>query len=106
MKQTKQELLDIIYRAVDEFNLIQEEDEQLEKSESAVLFSRPGFTQKGVLDSMGLVNFLVTLDEMLDGEQETVGVNFDINKALEEKETALADISSLADFILASNPSK
>lgn len=102
----KDQLLHVIYRAVDEFNLMQEEDEQLDKTPETVLFNRPGFTQSGVLDSMGLVNFLVTLDELMDAEQETVGLQFDINKALENKEDILKNISSLADYILASNKGK
>lgn len=103
---SKQEIIQLIYHAVDEFNLMQEEDEQLEKSLHTVLFSRPGFTQTGVLDSMGLVNFLVTLDELMDQQQDTVGLNFDISKALEDKESILKDIESLADYIVASNPQK
>jgi hypothetical protein len=102
----KEELLEIIYEAVEEFNQMQEDDEQLEPKADTVLFSRTGFTEKGVLDSMGLVNFLVTLDEILDERQDTVGLSFDISKALEEKETTLATIGSLAGYILASNPQK
>lgn len=103
---TKEDLLEIIYEAVDEFNQMQEDDEQLEKSPNSVLFSRPGFTETGVLDSMGLVNFLVTLDEVMDKKQASVGLAFDISKALEDKEHILASVNSLADYILSSNPVK
>ncbi|MCX7744542.1 MAG: hypothetical protein N2167_08270 [Flavobacteriales bacterium] len=100
---SKEKILEIIYMAVEEYNAMQEEDEQLEPRPDEVLFSRAGFTKEGKLDSMGLVNFLVTLDELLDNEEETVGIWFDISEVLENKETALKDINTLADYIVAKN---
>lgn len=89
--------------AVEEFNAMQEDDEQLEPRADEVLFSRAGFTKEGKLDSMGLVNFLVTLDELMDNEEDTVGLQFDISEALEKKETVLKDINALADYIVKKN---
>jgi hypothetical protein len=103
---TKEKILSYIFRAAEEFNTMQEEDEQLELRADEVLFSRAGFTQSGKLDSMGLVNFLVTLDEILDSEEETVGLHFDISEILEEKETALRDMNALADYIISKNSKK
>jgi hypothetical protein len=100
---SKERILEIIYMAVEEFNAMQEEDEQLEPRADEVLFSRAGFTKEGKLDSMGLVNFLVTLDELLDNDEDTVGLQFDISEALEKKETVLKDINALADYIVAKN---
>jgi len=103
---TKDIILNYLFRAAEEFNTMQEEDEQLELRADEVLFSRAGFTQAGKLDSMGLVNFLVTLDELLDREEETVGLHFDISEVLEQKETALKDMNALADFIVSKNSKK
>jgi len=94
-----EEIYDIVYTAIDEFNEMQEEDEQLEKKPSAVLFSRPGYTEKGVLDSMGIVNLLISIDEAMDNDQRTVDINFDVNHILENKESILQNIGTLVDHI-------
>lgn len=103
---TKNKILDYIFKAAEEFNSMQEEDEQLELRADEVLFSRAGFTQAGKLDSMGLVNFLVTLDEVLDQDEETVGLHFDISEVLEQKETVLKDMNALAEYIVSKNSNK
>lgn len=96
---SKEEIYKIVYAAIDEFNEMQDEDEQLDKTPDTVLFSRPGYTEKGVLDSMGLVNLLITLDEKLDMEQNSVDIPFDINQVLEDKEKILTHIESLVNYI-------
>ncbi|MBE2247571.1 MAG: hypothetical protein IAE67_09965 [Candidatus Competibacteraceae bacterium] len=100
---TKDELLQIIYKAVADFNSMQDVDEQLAQQANQVLFSRPGFTKEGLLDSMGLVNFLVTLDDWLDQQESAQSLHFDISDALENKEEALLTIDSLANYILLKN---
>lgn len=94
-----EEIYEIVYTAIDEFNEMQEEDEQLEKKPSAVLFSRPGYTEKGVLDSMGIVNLLISIDEALDNDGRSVDINFDVNHILENKESILQNIGTLVDHI-------
>lgn len=94
-----EEIYDIVYSAIDEFNEMQEDDEQLEKMPLAVLFSRPGYTEKGVLDSMGIVNLLISIDEAMDNDQRTVDINFDVNHILENKESILQNIGTLVDHI-------
>src|SRR5688572_3385540 len=98
-KTTKEEILEIVYTAIDDFNEMQDEDEQLEKQPGAILFSRPGYTEKGVLDSMGIVNLLISIDEALDSDQRTVDLSFDINHILENKEQILHNIDSLVNHI-------
>jgi hypothetical protein len=94
-----EEIYDIVYTAIDEFNEMQEDDEQLEKKPSTVLFSRPGYTEKGVLDSMGIVNLLISVDEAMDNDQRTIDINFDVNHILENKESILQNIGTLVDHI-------
>lgn len=96
---TTEELFDIVYAAIDEFNEMQEDDEQLEKKPSTVLFSRPGYTEKGVLDSMGIVNLLISIDEAMDNDQRTIDINFDVNHILENKENILQNIGTLVNHI-------
>jgi len=100
MKTTsKEDLYEIIYTAIDDFNEMQEDDEQLEKKPGAIIFSRPGYTEKGVLDSMGIVNLLISIDETLDNDQRTVGISFDVNHILENKENILQNVESLVNHI-------
>ena len=96
---TKEDIYEIVYAAIDDFNEMQEEDEQLEKKPTTVLFSRPGYTEKGVLDSMGIVNLLISIDEALDNDQRSVDIQFDVNHVLENKEQLLQHIDSLVNYI-------
>ena len=88
----------IIFSAIDEFNMSQELDGRLEKTEQTILFSRAGYTGKGVLDSLTLVYFLVTVEEFL---QKTYGENFNLKtqNLIETKEKNLKDISSLVQYV-------
>lgn len=96
---TKEDIYEIVYAAIDEFNEMQEQDEQLEKGPNTVLFSRPGYTEKGVLDSMGIVNLLISIDEALDNNEKSVDINFDVNNILENKESILNNIESMVNHI-------
>lgn len=96
---SKEDISEIIYTAIDEFNEMQDDDEQLGKNPSEVLFSRSGYTEKGILDSMGLVNLLISIDEAMDSDQRTIDINFDINHILEHKESILENIESLVNHI-------
>lgn len=96
---SREDILEILYLAIDEFNEMQDEDEQLVKKPGTILFSRPGYTEKGVLDSMGIVNLLISIDEALDNDQRTVDISFDVNHILENKEQILHNIDSLVNHI-------
>lgn len=93
-----EKIKEIIFQAIDEFNLSQELEGKLEKNIDEVLFSRAGFTETGKLDSLSLVYFLVTIEEFL---QKEFGVNYDLKtqELIEEKETELKNISSLIRYI-------
>jgi acyl carrier protein len=87
-----------VFNAIDEFNLSQEIENKLEKSEDQILFSRAGFTEAGKLDSLTLVYFLVTIEEYL---QKEFGNDFDLNTQdlIESKEQNLKNIASLISYI-------
>ena len=88
----------IVFNAIDEFNLSQEIENKLEKSEEEVLFSRAGFTQVGKLDSLTLVYFLVTIEEHL---QKKFGDSFNLKTQdlIDSKEVELKNIDSLIKYI-------
>lgn len=88
----------IVFGAIDEFNMSQELDGRLEKREDEILFSRAGFTEKGVLDSLSLVYFLVTIEEYL---QNIYGQDYNLKTQdlIETKEENLKNITSLIAYI-------
>lgn len=88
----------IVFNAIEEFNLSQEIENKLEKSEEEVLFSRAGFTEVGKLDSLTLVYFLVTIEEYL---QKNFGDSFNlkIQELIDSKEIELKNINSLIKYI-------
>ena len=54
----KHRITEIVYSAIDQFNQLQEEDQQIQKSMETVLFG-----QGGVLDSIGLVGFIAEVEQ-------------------------------------------
>jgi len=89
---------ELVYSAIDEFNVSQEDENKLEKSAEQVLFSRAGFTESGKLDSLTLVYFLVNIEEHL---QREFGNDFDLNTQdlIESKEQNLKNIGTLISYI-------
>lgn len=94
-----QNILNIIFEAIDEFNQFQQTDQILDKSANTILFNRSGFTEKGVLDSLGLINFLVIVETKI---KQKINSNFNLNIAdfLENKEETLKNINSLINIIM------
>lgn len=97
-----QDILNIVFEAIDEFNQFQQTDQLLNKSPNTVLFYRSGFTKKGVLDSLGLINFLVIVETKI---KEKTNFNFNIANLLENKEEHLKNINSLINIIKISDES-
>ena len=93
-----EKIKEIVFNAIDEFNLSQEIENRLEKSEGEVLFSRAGFTEVGKLDSLTLVYFLVTIEEFL---QKSFGSTFNLKtqELIDAKEVELKNIASLINYI-------
>lgn len=89
---------EVVYTAIDSFNLSQEVENKLDKSEDEVLFSRAGYTKSGKLDSLTMVYFLVAIEEHL---QQEFGSDFDLNTQdlIESKEDNLKNIATLISFI-------
>ncbi len=88
----------IIFDAIEEFNFSQDLENRLEKKIEEVLFSRSGYTEKGKLDSMNLVYFLVIVEQKL---QKYMGNNstLRIQDLIEKKESDLKNIGTLIKYI-------
>ena len=88
----------VVFESIDAFNAFQDEAHQLGKALNTVLFSRAGYTREGKLDSLGLVNFLVIVDEkMIDA----FGKNFSIGiqEVIDNKEVVLVDLERFMNFL-------
>jgi hypothetical protein len=99
----KDQLLEIIYEAVNEFNVMLEDENRIETSPTAKLYNGGAEHGGGLSDETELINFLVTLDEIMDSNPNSFGFDLDFDLALEEKETAMQNLDSLAEFILRTN---
>lgn len=89
----KEQLIPVIYQAIDEVNAVLPPEQQLEKSIHTVLFG-----QSGKLDSLGLVNLIVTTEQKV---QENFGIAITLadEKAMSQKNSPFRTVESLAEYI-------
>lgn len=90
---TKERVLQAICRAVDDVNLSRPPESQIGKSADAVLFGG-----SGILDSLGLVQLIITTEQEI---QEEFGAGFALadEKAMSQRNSPFQSISSLSDYI-------
>jgi acyl carrier protein len=90
---SKEKILDTIYGAVDDINQQVDENMRLEKSPETVLFGR-----SGKLDSLGLVNLIVAVEQQI---QEDFGISVAIadERAFSQKNSPFKTVESLADYV-------
>lgn len=90
---SRENILEIIYNALDEVN------EQLPKSKHiAKLPESPIYGKDGNLDSLGLVNMIVSVESGL----EDIDLNLVLadEKAMSQANSPFKNVSTLADYIL------
>ena len=80
-------ILNIVFKALDELN------EQLIKSTKTVLFGN-----NGQLDSLGLVNLLVIIEQNIEDEFD-VSITMADERAMSQKHSPFRTIGTLADYI-------
>ena len=83
----------VLYPAIDEMNEALDEGKQLLKIPEAVLFG-----DGAILDSIGLVNFIVTTERIAE---ESTGkmISLTSEKAFSRRQSPFRTIASLAEFI-------
>jgi len=88
------ELIETIFRAIEEVNKLLPPEKQLLKSASTVLLG-----ESGVLDSLGLINLIVAIEEQILND---IGVNVIVldEEVLANPEGAYRTIETLANWIL------
>ncbi len=90
---SQKEIINTVYDAVDEFNREHPADKQLMKSLETVLFG-PSM----VLDSLGLVSFIISTEQKL---QESFGVSVTLadERAMAQTRSPFQSIGSLVAYI-------
>ena len=86
-------ILDLIYRAIDELNEQQDPNEQLSKTEDTVILG-----PQAVLDSLGLVHLIVSLEQLVNDEMHTE-ITLADERAMMMDSSPFRTVRTLAAFI-------
>lgn len=84
----------VIFESIEEMNMGLENKIPLDKGNNTPLFG-----EKGVLDSLGLVNLIVVVEEKVENEFDVSVVLAD-ERAMSQKRSPFKTIGSLADYIV------
>jgi acyl carrier protein len=90
---TEEEVLRIVYRAIDELNPQLPPERRLEKSPETAVFGRAGR-----LDSLGLVNLIVAIEQAVEDEL-AVSVALADEKAMSQRSSPFRTIGVLAAYV-------
>ncbi len=90
----KTTVLELMQRAVDELNEQRPADAQISKTPDTVLFGKGG-----QLDSLGLVNLTVAIEERLADDLE-IDVTIADEKAMSQSRSPFRTLDALADYVL------
>lgn len=88
----KEEIIQAIFSAVDEINLQLPEGQRLQKNLNTTLF--------GNLDSLGLLNFVVEVEQNIE-KAFNISISLADEKAIATKPSPLTSIKILAEYISA-----
>lgn len=89
----RKKIIKVIFDVIDELNRQLAKEQRLKKSPETVLIG-----ENGNLDSLGLVNFIVALEEKIEDQFKTTIILFDDPLVLSEN-SPLRTIGTLADYI-------
>ena len=87
------EIIQVIFDAIDQLNEQYPEDQRLTKSVDTVLFGK-----SGKLDSLGLVNFIVTVEEIME-ENFDLFISLAEEKAMSQKNSPFRTVGTLKEYI-------
>jgi acyl carrier protein len=82
-----------IFSVIDEVNEQQPDDAQLEKSFDTTLFG-----PDGTLDSMGLVNLIVTVEQRIDDVFD-VPISVSDERAMSQRNSPFRTVGTLVDYV-------
>ena len=93
MDISKEQVTALVYRAVDEVNTELTSDQQLQKTPATVLFG-----SQATIDSMGLVSFIVAVEEQLSDE---LGLSMTLadDKAMSMERSPFKTLATLIEYV-------
>ena len=89
----KEKIIKILYSSIDEINKLYSENKKMEKSTKTVLFG-----SSGSLDSLGLVNFIVSTEEKIQDEFDVL-ISLADERAMSKSESPFRTVGSLINYI-------
>lgn len=90
----RQEILRLIFATMDEINETLPPDRQLEKSSGTHLLGR-----NGKLDSLGLVSFIILLEQRI-AEEVGIGITLADERAISRVNSPFRTVENLTDYIM------
>ena len=91
--QSEEQVLQVVYRAIDEINPGLPAERRLKKSASTALFG-----QAGGLDSLGLVNLIVAVEQAVEDELGA-SVTLADEKAMSQSASPFRTVGTLAAYV-------
>ena len=91
--EAKDRILKAVYKTIDETNELRDAGKQIDKNPDTILFGDTGH-----LDSMGLVNFIIALEEMIKEEFGEVIILAD-ERAMSQKNSPFRTVNSFIEYI-------
>ncbi|MBU1012557.1 MAG: hypothetical protein KKG99_06100 [Bacteroidetes bacterium] len=89
----KDKIVELIYKTIDEINEHRGSEEQISKTENTKFLG-----QNGVLDSLGLINLIVSLEQSVNDELN-VEITLADERAMMMASSPFRTVSALAEFI-------
>jgi D-alanine--poly(phosphoribitol) ligase subunit 2 len=90
----RNDILKIIYSAIDELNSQAEPEDQISKTEETVIFGKGSN-----IGSIELVNLIVSVEQSINDEFN-LEINLADERAMSQKDSPFRTVSSLADYII------
>lgn len=90
---SKENIVEIIHLALDELNEQNNDKYKITKSDNIALFGAGGF-----LDSLGLVNLIVIIEDLLY-DKHNLSVTVASEKAMSQANSPFKDVDTLATYI-------
>ena len=90
----KEQILQLLINAIEEINESQSPDQKIEKSLETILFGK-----QGALDSLGLVNLIVAVEQQIEEVFDEVLILAD-ERAMSQTKSPFRSIEVFVDYIL------
>ena len=90
----RNKIIELIYSSIDDLNTQKDIKDQISKTENTIIFGKGG-----QLDSLGLVNLIVSLEEAVN-DFFNIEITLADERAMSLKSNPFQTVSTLTDYIL------